>query len=294
MTLRSMTGFGRGRAVGGGLCVEVELSSVNRRQFEARWTLPRALLAHEPRLHALVHQAVERGSVTGTVRVNLSGAAQRRALGWNAELAAAYVRTLRGAARALGLRDDLTARTLAALPDLLRREDATENAEAVWPVLERAVRLALARLTAMRRAEGRRLAADLARRLDKLQAYRRHIARLAPRVARRYAELLRQRLEAAGLKLGADDPALARELALFADRCDIAEELVRLDSHFQEAARLLSARKPAGRPLDFLCQELFREINTIGSKANDAAISRLVVHFKTELECLREQVQNVE
>jgi len=253
-----------------------------------------SLAAQEPRVAALIHKVIERGAVAGSVKVNLSGALRRRGAGIDAEMAAAYVASLRRTAARLGLRDDLGARSLVQLPEVVRYEDAAESSGAVWRLVERALKAAAASLVGMRREEGRALERDLTHRLATLQRLVTQIRDRAPSVARQHLRNLRSRLDAADVRVSVRDPQLAREVALFADRSDITEEITRLASHFKQAARLMKAAEPAGRPLDFLCQEMFREINTIGSKANDAAISRLVVRFKTELECMREQVQNVE
>jgi uncharacterized protein (TIGR00255 family) len=292
MPLTSMTGFGRGTAATRGIVVEVELSSVNRRQFDVRVGLPKSLLVHEPRMNAMIHTLVERGQVTGTVKMSLSSRARRLVI--DGATARAYVKTLRRTAQALKLDDDLGAGHLLALPEVLHYEDIADDSERMWPILEKALRQALNELVGMRNAEGAALERDLRRRFRNLRRYLNGIKRQAPTVTRRYADNLRSRLQQAGLKLGADAPELQRELALFADRCDVSEEIVRMESHFRQADKLMAARKSPGRALDFLCQEMFREINTIGSKANDAAISRHVVRFKTELECIREQAQNVE
>jgi uncharacterized protein (TIGR00255 family) len=135
---------------------------------------------------------------------------------------------------------------------------------------------------------------DLRARLTKLSAFRKRIGLRAPLVAQKLAKALRDRLKGAGAELDLQDPLLQREIALIADRVNIDEELVRLDSHLAHAESIMGMKKPVGRTLDFVCQEIFREINTIGSKSNDAAISTIVITFKAELECLREQVQNVE
>lgn len=294
MGIVSMTGFGRVRCASKGVCVDVELSSVNRRQFDVRVTLPRSLAAHEPRLAALIHKVIERGAVSGAVKVSVSGTLRRRGAGIDAEMAAAYVAALRKTAMRLGLRDDLGVHSLIKLPEVVRYEDVAENSDAVWKLVERAVKASLTRLAGMRREEGRALERDLTRRLSSAQRLLERISKRGPFVTRRYLISLQSRLAAAGVRLEAHDPQLAKELALFADRSNISEEVIRLGSHFKQAAKLMKAAEPAGRSLDFLCQEMFREINTIGSKANDAEISRLVVRFKTELECIREQVQNVE
>lgn len=293
MTLVSMTGFGRGEAAGSGMCVEVELSSVNRKQFDLHVNLPRSLSAMEAQVHREVHRAISRGHVTCSVKVGLSDCSGERSVQLNDALAARYVQRLRQTARALDLRDDLSARTLALLPDVLRYEAVPASTEELWPLTRQALQQALTTLLKMKQQEGAALQKDIARRLRKLAALLNRIRKRSPRVPAAYRKALHQRIANAGVSLP-DPDALAREVALFADRCDVAEEVTRLDSHFDQAADLMAAAEPVGRALDFLCQEMFREINTIGSKANDAAIIRQVIQFKAELERVREQVQNVE
>jgi uncharacterized protein (TIGR00255 family) len=292
MSARSMTGFGQGRAVAGGLAVTVEVSSVNRKQFDARLDVPRALAGLEPRLAELIRARLSRGSVTCSVRLDdaAGGRGPRRV---DVALAAACLRDLRQAARALGLKDDLTATALLSLPGVVRTESAW-SPEAARPLVERALERALARHAAMRAREGRALAADLRGRLRAVERRLGRIERLAPEVALRYRENLLRRVGEAGVTLQGADDKLLREVAVYADRCDISEETVRLRSHLAQGRAALDSDEPVGRSLDFLIQEMFREINTIGSKANDAAIAREVVAIKAELERVREQVQNLE
>jgi uncharacterized protein (TIGR00255 family) len=294
MALHSMTGYGRGAATARGIRVEVELSSVNRKQLDIRVNLPRALMALEARVVERVQETVRRGCVGVAIAVHVTAGARRERVHLDLDLARAYREALRRAGRALRLRDDLDLRAVLGLPDVLSCHGVEEDAERVWPPLEAALNRALRRLVAMRAAEGRALAADLRRRCARLRAWLGAIRSLAPRVPQRYRRQLRRRLGAAGVSLAPHDPALLRELALFADRSDISEEITRLESHLQQAFGLLRTTEAAGRTLDFLAQEMFREINTIGSKANDVTVTRHVIRFKTELERVREQVQNVE
>ena len=290
MSAISMTGFGRGESHGPEIRVVVELSTVNRKAFDCRITLPRDLAVLEARVQTLVHATIQRGHVSGAVSVTTT--AVDGGLRVDVKRARARIKTLRQAARELGLPDDLTASRLAEWQDVV--QVAGPSPDAVWPLVERAVQGALATLDAMRRREGRALARDLTARFRDLRRLATAISRRAPQVAEAYRTALTARIAAVreGLKL--DEATLARELALFADRCAISEELTRLESHFEQAAHLLAGPEACGRTLDFLCQEFFREINTIGSKANDAAIARQVVDFKAGLEAVREQVQNIE
>ncbi len=294
MTLRSMTGYGRGQAAGRGIRVEVELSAVNRKQLDVRVTLPRALLCVESRLVEEVQKRISRGQVTGSVLMEVSAALRKKSLRVDAGLAGAYVGELRKAARTLGLADDLKANVLLELPEVVAYRGVEQDADYVWPVLRQALAGALDRLTAMREREGKTLGNDLRARFGKLAVMRNRIRKEAPLVTRRYRQVLAGRLKEAGVALASNDAQFLKELALFADRCDISEELTRLESHLRQGVALLLSREPVGRTLDFLAQEMFREINTIGSKANEVRITREVIRFKTELERVREQVQNLE
>lgn len=294
MSIRSMTGHGRGQAAGDGLRVEVEISTVNRRQLDIQLTLPPPLRLLESRIQDEIAKSVARGRVLAEVVVQGTDRVKREAIRVNPDLARAYVEALRGAAKKLNLRDDLGVSELARLPGVLHYEPLDEDIRKAWPLVEQAVARALKALQRMRAREGAALRRDLSRRLDALAAGVAVIRREAPQVTERYRNNLRERLAKAGLVEGGGDDKLQRELVLFADRSDITEELTRLDSHLAQARTLLGQAEPAGRSLDFLAQELFREINTVGSKANDAAIAGQVVAFKAELERLREQVQNVE
>ena len=293
MALVSMTGYGNGSASVGGVAVEVELSSVNRRQFDARVSLPRALLSLEPKVQTLLRKSISRGYVSVTVKVGI-GKGKKGVPTLDVETAEACIRVLRKTARKLGLADDLTASALLEIPELIRFKGVAEDPKKIWPVVNRALKQAITGLEKMRKAEGKELQKDIAGRFKRLQALVTSIRTLAPRVQKRYKQALMSRMKKAGVELRHADERLLREVVLFADRSDISEETVRLESHFKQVAKLVSSKEPSGRALDFLCQEMFREINTIGSKANDAGISRHVVRFKTELEAVREQVQNVE
>ena len=293
MALISMTGFGRGAASAGGVKVEVELSSVNRKQFEVRLSLPRQVSALESRVNTIIHERVARGAITGAVKISASSAT-RGGIRVDSAVAAASLQALRKAGHKLGLKDDLTLRSLLHLPEVVQYHDVAEDTERIWRMLIRALDESLNGLIAMRRTEGKALEVDIRKRFARLGRHLGVIRKLAPAAQKKYGQALHARLRKSRIPLPASDPQLLREIAIWADRADISEEVVRLDSHLKHVEGMLQENKPVGRALDFLCQEMFREINTIGSKANEAAISRQVVHFKTELESIREQVQNVE
>ena len=294
MALVSMTGYGRGEATMTGIQVEVELSSVNRKQFDMRVSIPRSLVVLESRVREQVRKRVARGFVSGSVKVGFCGEARRGAVRVNTDLAQAYLAALRRTGKQLGLEDDITLRTLAQFPEVVHHRDVSDDSEKAWRVLSRALSAALEQLVSMRAAEGSALEKDLKLRLERLTRRLARIRKLAPGTAHRYRRQLHRRLADVGVPLDLDDTRVLREIALYVDRSDVSEEITRLDSHFTQAAKLITSKKPVGRALDFMCQEMFREINTIGSKANDSSVSRHVIAFKTELETVREQVQNVQ
>lgn len=288
-----MTGYGRGEALRNGAKFTVEISTVNRRQTELSLYLPRELEAHESRVRDEINTKVSRGRITARVGfTNTQGS--RGPAQVDAELARRYARDFRKLAVDLKLQDDLGIDTVLRAPGVMQPAEEVLDVEGLWPVLRRAVRDALNDLLAMRTKEGANLKADLKKRIRAMQSAVKKIRKQAPKTAARYREQLHERLRGAGLELDLDDERVLREVAVFADRTDITEELTRLQSHFGQFSDCEKSKQPVGRTLDFLSQEMNREINTIGSKANDAAISALVVGLKSELEKFREQVQNVE
>ena len=294
MSLRSMTGYGRGNAAAKGLRVEVELNSVNRKQLEVRISLPRAWQSLESRVGELVQESISRGQVSGSIVVHVSEALRAKSLKINKALAEVYVTELRKTAKALKMKDDLSASLLLTLPEVVSYSGVDQDVDFVWPVIEKGLKAAITQLLAMRLKEGVALVHDLEARLKKLEGHLESVRQEAPQVTERYREAIRKRLAQAGVTLDAADPVVMKDLALFADRSDVTEEITRLESHLKQAYALFKSREPAGRTLDFLAQEMFREINTIGSKANEVRITRQVIEFKTELERIREQVQNIE
>jgi uncharacterized protein (TIGR00255 family) len=295
MALKSMTGYGHGESVSAGVRVDVDLSSVNRKQFDFRLNLPKPLAFLESLLMEIVHESISRGQVNGSVNVTVSEHKRQQGAKVDMHLARAFVKELRKIGGELKLKDDLGVSMLTTLPEVVQYHYVEQDVTLIRPVCEKALRQALAALVAMREREGAAIVRDLSARLAKLSVMRQRIARLAPTVGPRYRKGVLDRLKRAGIPVNPDDAAILKEIALMAERADISEEITRLESHHKQAAKMLGQnREPVGRSLDFLAQEMFREINTIGSKANDLEISRQVIEFKTELERFREQVQNVE
>ncbi len=285
--MNSMTGFGRGEAVADGVIWRAELSSVNRKALELVVHLPRDVADLETALRNRLADKLSRGRVQCSITAD-RGSGSGATLRLDETLAKQYADHL----HRLGFRSDISDPTR--WPGVFSIGETGISLDAARPFIEQAVDAALAQLLAMRSAEGANLMHDISARLDSLTTLLQAARDSSPRIVARYRETLRQRLAEAGLPLPLDDERLVKEIALFADRCDISEELTRTESHIAQFRQYMGSVEPAGRALDFLCQELFREWNTTGSKANDAALAQTVVRAKTELEKIREQVQNIE
>ncbi len=291
--MRSMTGYGRGEADDGGTKFCVELNSVNRKQSDVVINLPRDLAELEPRIRQRINENIARGRTSASITFH-SGGNGHRQLALDTELARAYHRAMRALQDELNAPGEITIATILQAPGVMRFPEQTVNAEEAWPTVDRALRAALAELIKMREREGKHLARDLAHRLKAIRKKLREIRAFHPDVVKRYRAALLDRIRKAGLPIAGDDERLLKEVSLFADRADISEELTRLESHLAQFAHHLRSNEPVGRTLEFIIQEMFREFNTLGAKANDAAISQRVVACKAELEKIREQVQNLE
>ena len=293
--MKSMTGYGWGECSQDGFKVTVELSSVNRKQSEISVSLPRELEVLEAQIRDEVNRRVSRGRLTTRVTLHASEEREAGRVQINRIVAAAYVRELRKLALELRLQDNLSLDLLIRAPGVLQADTAVGDAETFWPAVNKALQQALGMLLKMRAREGTNLKRDLSERTAVMRKAVARVRKEAPLVQQRYREQLVERIKGAGLEeLELDEERLTKEVILFADRADISEELTRLQSHFQQFEDCLKSTEPVGRTLDFLAQEMNREINTIGSKANNSLISREVVILKAELEKFREQAQNVE
>lgn len=288
-----MTGFGRGEATVDQWKINVELSGVNRKQIDVSVNLPSALVELEGDVRRSVTESISRGRIG--VRVNLEHTGNRAAkLAFDEELARQYIEAAKTLSALGEIETRLTAADLFRAPGLFRLEDSEVDASDLLDTLLEAVGDGLSRLSEMQTQEGEHLRADLIARLNAIEEEARQIAELSPKVPATHRENLMKRLHESGLEVALDDDRVLKEIGLFADRCDISEELTRIDSHLAQFRTYLESDEPVGRPLDFLCQEFNRELNTIGSKANDANIAQGIVRSKTELEKIREQVQNVQ
>jgi len=292
----SMTGYGRGEASGNERRVSVEIKSINNRYCDLQIRLPRVLASLENRIREEITRQVARGKVDVFINFEDNSPEAFR-VRCDIGLARAYAGALREIAAAADVPDALNAGVLSRYNDVLQVEPAALDPESIWILLQEALQGALAALCEMRRLEGERLVRDIRSRSDSLKSLRLEIAERAPLVVDDYRVRLTARIdELLGDKAAElfDAQRLAGEVALFADKCAIDEELVRLESHLLQLEDILSLAEPIGKKLDFLVQEINREINTIGSKANDLELTRRVVSLKSELEKIREQIQNLE
>ena len=293
----SMTGFGRSTFEVGGVGFEVEIRTVNHRHLDARAKLPRPLAAREADVKAQVQECLSRGKVDISVQI-VGGASAGSVVELDLEAASQYI----VAARKLGLDHDLDASIamgdLLSLPGVARFSEAGLPPEELEPALDAGVVAALEAVQAMREREGQALADEFEGRLRRVESLVSSFHSRAGTVQEAVRERLRRRSEQLREETGIlDEARLHQEIVLAADRLDITEELVRLRSHVDQFREILGeggAGRPVGRKLDFLLQEMGRETNTVGSKANDAPLAHDVVELKTELERIREQVQNVE
>jgi uncharacterized protein (TIGR00255 family) len=288
-----MTGYGRGEVDYGGVKLSVELNSVNRKQSDIVVNLPRDLTELEPRIRQTINERISRGrmNVLVTLQESANGA-HRLALDTN--LARSYHEAMLTLQKELSAPGEITIGTILQAPGVMRSPEHSIDAAEAWPVLQQALAAALAELIKMREREGKHLAKDLIHRLKVLRKEIKEVRVLYPDVVKKYRTALLERIEKADLNLPIDDERLLKEVSFFADRSDISEELTRLESHLAQFAHHLRKNEPVGRTLEFITQEIFRELNTLGAKSNDAAISQHVVACKSELEKIREQIQNLE
>ena len=287
--MKSMTGFGRGEATGDGTIFRVEVASVNRKQADIAVHLPRELSELEAGLRKRVASEVSRGRVTVRVHSDsLNGEGSKKLV-----VDEALVEQYKAALESLGA-EKMAAADLLRAPGVFSLEDSRPDPEEALPVIEKALDAAMASFEAMRAAEGQALADDITSRLAAVRGLADEVRGISPEVVTRYRETLLRRLGEAGLEIDLDDDRVLKEVAVFAERCDITEEITRLDSHLEQYATYIASDDPVGREMDFLSQELNREVNTIGSKANSSEIAKRVVSAKAEIEKIREQVQNIE
>jgi len=291
--LKSMTGYGRGEARNEKMAISAEIKSVNHRFADINVKLPRFLNPLENELRKYVAANIRRGKVDVFLNHEALGEATFEPV-LNHPLAQAYTRVFRELAAACNLSGEVGLELVAAQRDVVTLQEIAQDTDSLREQLFTALDVALAAHDQMRCAEGEATAADMRMRLSAIEEMLAAIVGRAPQVVLEWRDKLQERLAKLQGDLGADPQRVAQEVALFADRCDISEEVTRFRSHLVQFRELFASAEPVGRQMDFLLQELNRETNTMGSKSNDAELTRQVVAIKAELEKIREQVQNVE
>ena len=287
-----MTGYGRGQLSGGGIQVLVEIQSVNKRQTEILTNIPPVLASLENEIRGKIAQAVGRGRILATISVTRPASDLQPAL--DRHLASLYLRQFKQLQKELRLPGEITIETILRSPGVVSSSEKGLIDASARPVVESALDTALQQLIKMRAKEGVNLHKDLTRRVKSILRAIAKIRKRRPEAIKRYREVLLERIKKVDLEIGIADDRLAREVALFAERSDFSEELTRLESHLDQFVETTNKQESIGRTLEFISQEIGRELNTLSAKANDAEISQIVVHCKAELEKIREQVQNVE
>ncbi len=290
--MKSMTGYGRATAELAGFTLTVQVNSVNRKTLDLTVKMPDEWDA----LESLVGELVRKHAVRGKVHVDieLTGDKSSKTATWDEVAASEALDRVAAFAAKKGLPFQPTPELLWQVANAQRRESEMPTAEVASPVVSATLTTALRSFAAMRAKEGESLMVDFIKRSELLHRQVEVVVARAPQVPANYREQLTKRLRDAGLELDVNDERVLREIALFADRCDVTEEITRLRSHFEQFASLLKSDGELGRKAEFLLQEIGREVNTIGSKANDLTIARAVIELKNELERVREQIANVE
>lgn len=291
--LKSMTGYGRSQKILNGRDILVEIRSVNHRYYEYSSRIPRTYAYIDDKLKALIKSKVARGKVDVSVTVsNIEGRDTEIAI--NKGIAEGYVAALRSVADELGIEDDLTLSKLIKLPDIFIVQKTPDDEEQIWSDISEIAREALGKFIAMRETEGAKLRADVLEKTDVILDMVEKVEKLSPVTTENYRNRLFQKLSEILESQDIDQQRIITESAVFAEKIAVDEETVRLRSHICQFKELLDSNESIGRKLDFIVQEMNREVNTIGSKAQDLEITKLVVDMKAELEKIREQIQNIE
>lgn len=291
--IKSMTGFGRGECRQDGIEFLVEIKAVNHRYADIFIKIPRQVSFLEEKARNLVGKAVSRGKIDVYVSYNNTSEDNKKVV-FDEGLAKAYIDSIQQLKNSFNIDDEISLALISRFPDIFKVEQEELDEETLWRMLEEALTSALQSLISMRAQEGKRLKKDLLDRAVYIEKLIEELEARAPEVVIEYKARLESRIKDLLEQQTIDEARLATEVAIFADKCSIDEEIVRLKSHINQLCDTLESSDPVGRKLDFLIQEMNREVNTIGSKANDLAITKNVVEIKSEIEKLREQVQNIE
>lgn len=291
--IRSMTGFGRAQASVEGYNITVEIRSVNHRYFEFYAKIPRTYSFLEEKIKSTLSTGISRGKVECSVQIEAT-ADESVVVSVNEPLARGYVDAIGSIAETFNLKDDLTALSLARFSDVLSITKAPVDEDALWEKVEPVIKEALNGFIAMRETEGAKLSKDVLSRGELILENVSYIEERSPETVKQYSEKLLERMRNVLGDTQIDEARILTEAAIYADKVAVAEETVRLRSHIDQLRTMLQSSEAVGRKLDFLVQEINREANTIGSKAQDVDIARRVIDIKAEVEKIREQIQNIE
>lgn len=291
--ISSMTGYGKGEASGEGLAIHIELRSVNHRYSDISIKAPRFLMPFENELRKIIGKSLKRGKIDLFIQADFSGGLGQQPV-LNKQLAEAYRDVFNDLNVHCSLSNDIPLNLIASQKDVVTVQEQLPDEEAAIKLIREAVQSGLEKIVLMRQAEGKAMQEDMATRMSDLKDYVATVETRAPLVVQEWQQKLKDRLARLPDDVSFDPQRVAQEVAVFADRSDISEEVTRFRSHIDQFEQLFTSDEPVGRKMDFLSQELNREANTMGSKANDAELARTVVEIKAELEKIREQVQNIE
>ncbi len=291
--IKSMTGYGSAKGKAGDLEISVELKSVNNRYLDASVRMPRSFLFAEDAVKSAIGRHISRGKVDMFINVD-SSAADDMSVKVNEALLRGYLDAIRLISEKYGLENDLNAVSAARFPDILSIEKKDLDAEAISAGIVAIAEEALCDFDAMRQREGEKLCADVLGKLETISALVETVEREAPKTVEAYQNRLREKMNEVLSGAGVDENRILAEAAIFADRIAVDEETVRLRSHMSQLRTMLAGGSPIGRKIDFLIQEFNREANTIGSKCQNSDIAHVVVELKSEIEKIREQIQNIE
>ncbi len=291
--IKSMTGFGRCEKVTDQYKISVEMKAVNHRYLDLSIKMPKRFNYFEAAIRSMLKDHIQRGKVDVFISYE-DYTEEKLCLKYNKALAAEYVQYFKEMGEQFGLTDDLTVTALARMPEVLTMEEAPEDEEAIWMILSEALKEAADRFVESRRLEGENLKEDLMKKLDYMAELVDYIEERSPQIVAEYRKKLEEKVREFLESAAVDENRIAAEVTVFADKVCVDEETVRLRSHMDHTRSELKAGGSIGRKLDFIAQEMNREANTILSKANDLEVSEKAIALKTEIEKVREQIQNIE